>query len=79
MRLVVIVSALVLTAVGCGSDASTSNVVSAPSPESTQASSAASTPETPVSSQSPMSSRSLLVDALPEITGPTVLWFWAPG
>jgi hypothetical protein len=21
----------------------------------------------------------LLVDSLPELTGPTVLWFWAPG
>ena len=25
------------------------------------------------------SSTPLLVDSLPELTGPTVLWFWAPG
>lgn len=76
MRLIVIVSALVMTAVGCGADSSTSDVVAAPAPEVTQASSVTSGAAT---QESPVPSRSLLVDAMPDITGPTVLWFWAPG
>lgn len=66
--------------VACGSDessvepvaAETTSVAATISDDSTPAS---ATTDTPVET----STDALLVSSLPEISGPTVLWFWAPG
>jgi hypothetical protein len=66
--------------VACGGDAATTSVeavTSMPVSSSTDSSSADSS--STVSSPVPSVPAALLIDALPELTGPTVLWFWAPG
>lgn len=73
MRRVLLIPAIAWLGIGCGADEPT-----------TEAAVAASTPvEAPVAipAESPAESRAepLLVDALPGFSGPTVLWFWAPG
>lgn len=59
---------------------STPSVAAAETPDSDVASSMASSATSPITTPDTSSeTRALLVDALPEISGPTVLWFWAPG
>lgn len=58
-----------LLLVACGDDAVTSSAETSSIETSNVATTSVST-----DSVAP-----LLVAALPEITGPTVLWFWAPG
>lgn len=65
--------------VACGNDSSSSDVeaiVVTSVPASTPASPSVSPVVEP---SAPNENVVLLVDSLPDITGPTVLWFWAPG
>lgn len=77
----VLVGASAFVACG-GDDTSTPSVAvavaetSEPTVTSPIASSGTSSITTPDTSPE---AQALLIDALPELAGPTVLWFWAPG
>lgn len=78
LRVSLAVAIASLSIVACGSDSSTSEGAVAVSASTAPSSNVASNVSSPATSESVRPS-ALLVSELPEISGPTVLWFWAPG
>lgn len=69
-----------LSLVACGNDGSTTDAGAAAETVAVPTTATSSTGDAPSASvDAPSDPSSLLIDSLPEITGPTVLWFWAPG
>lgn len=73
-----------LSVLACGNDGSTSDLGAAAetvgAPTTTPSTAVDASIDAPTDATSaPTDAASLLIDSLPELTGPTVLWFWAPG
>lgn len=80
-RRLVIVLSLGTFLVACRSDGSSSSDAASPSSDVASPSIVVSTPDSavPTNGATAPGSVPLLVSELPEFSGPTVLWFWAPG